>query len=175
MDIISIVNTMQPNTIAKLALTQDALPDGTPFMGAYVTLFDGARLPAEADVTAYEPTYTASILQQSLLAGLASHRYSVLNGGTIINGIPFKTDPESRSDLMAIYIIANANSGFSTAWKADDGNFYPLTASQIVATGNAILGFVQKCFATEHTLKTNIANYTDIPTIIAAFDAGMAA
>lgn len=64
MDIISIVNTMQPETISALALNEADLPTGpasVQFMGYWVQLFAGQNLPTEAAVTAYEPTYTAAI------------------------------------------------------------------------------------------------------------------
>ncbi len=64
MDIISVVNTMQPDTIARLALDQQHLPNGVPFMGAFVILFPGAVLPDPAAVSAYEPTYLAGIAAQ---------------------------------------------------------------------------------------------------------------
>lgn len=63
MDIMEIVNTMQPDTISKLALNAADFPDdgaSTPFMGVFVQLFAGATLPDPAAVTAYELTYNAA-------------------------------------------------------------------------------------------------------------------
>lgn len=62
---------MQPGTIAKLALKATDFPNGEPslpFMGAFVQLFPGAKLPAEAAVSAYQPTYDASIAAQQAAA-----------------------------------------------------------------------------------------------------------
>lgn len=56
MDIISIVNSMQPGTIARFALRQSDFPNGQsgiPFMGGFAQLFPGATLPDPASVTTY--------------------------------------------------------------------------------------------------------------------------
>lgn len=56
MDIISIVNTIQPNTIKRFALKQQDFSNGesgVPFMGGFAQLFNGATLPDPAAVTAY--------------------------------------------------------------------------------------------------------------------------
>lgn len=69
MDILAIVNTMQPGTISKLALAREDFPNdesvsAIPFMGAFVQLFPNGVLPNQADVIAYEPIYNALIAQQ---------------------------------------------------------------------------------------------------------------
>lgn len=66
MDIISIVNTMQPNTIARLAKkTEDFHGEASiPFMGCFVQLFPGAKLPAEDAVNTYQTTYDATLAKQ---------------------------------------------------------------------------------------------------------------
>ena len=61
MDIIQIVNQYWPNTISKLAMSQDDLPEGIPFMGAFVELFEGATLPSESDVIAKNSDYNTYI------------------------------------------------------------------------------------------------------------------
>lgn len=65
MDIIMLVNALQPNTIQRLSLVQKFNPDTgqplyTPFMDAFVELFDGATLPDPAAVMAYEANYNAA-------------------------------------------------------------------------------------------------------------------
>jgi len=56
MDIINIVNSMQPRTISKFALKASDFPNGessVPFMGGFVQLFPNAVLPDPAAVTSY--------------------------------------------------------------------------------------------------------------------------
>jgi len=172
MDIIQIVNHYWLNTISRLALTQDDLPGGVPFMGVFVELFEGATLPSESDVTAKEASYAAMILSQKLLASLAAHRYAIANGGTTFNGIALQTDDTSRSDLMAAYIMATANPSYTIQWKTPAG-FATLNAATILALGNAVAAFVQKCFSTEAALVANVAQYQTVTDIIAAFDNAM--
>ncbi len=59
MSILEVVNTYWPDTIAKLGLTQEALPEGMPFMGVFVELFEGAVLPTEAETSARIVEYQA--------------------------------------------------------------------------------------------------------------------
>lgn len=76
MDIISIVNTMQPNTIKRFALKAEDFPNGEsgiPFMGGFVQLFDGAKLPNPSDVKTYimpEPLPPVPNLATQLAAAL---------------------------------------------------------------------------------------------------------
>ncbi len=56
MDIIRIVNLMQPNTISKFALKATDFPNGetgVPYMGGFAQLFPNAVLPDPVAVTAY--------------------------------------------------------------------------------------------------------------------------
>lgn len=61
MNILEIVNHFWPDTIAKLALRHEDLPDGLSFMEVYVELFEGAPLPSEGDVRAKQSEYEAHI------------------------------------------------------------------------------------------------------------------
>lgn len=64
MDIMAIVNTMQPGTISRLALHAEDFPNGEnglPFMGVFVQLFSNKPLPSPADVSAYQVTYDAAV------------------------------------------------------------------------------------------------------------------
>ena len=110
--------------------------------------------------------------QGRILAALAAHRYVVQTGGTTINGIPFLTDPDSQLALMGASILAASNPGYTVQWKTPNG-FVTFNAAQITGAYAAGAAFIQKCFDTESTLITNVAQYSDAPTIIAAFDAAM--
>lgn len=65
-NVLEIVNLMKPGTVTRFALTdEDWEGDAEPvaFMGGFVELAPGASLPSEADVTAYEATYDATVLK----------------------------------------------------------------------------------------------------------------
>lgn len=133
---------------------------------------------SDDDQAAYDAQQTAWEVgaESRTLSALAAHRYTVQNGGTTISGNVFKTDAESRLALLAVYSVASANPSFECAWKTATGNFVTLNATAIIAAGNAVLEFVQKCFDVESALTSNIGNYiADPASIITAFDTGMAA
>lgn len=178
MDIMAIVNAMQLGTISKQALSVVDFPNdehvaAIPFMGVYVLLTENGVLPDPAAVNTYAATYNANILSQQLLSALSAHRYAVENGGTIISGNAYKTDPESRLALTAIFVIAATNNAFTSNWKMADGTFVTLSSAQIIEAAQGVLAFVQKCFDTEKTLAANVANYPTSAAIVAAFDTAM--
>lgn len=117
MDIISIVNAMQPRTISRLALHATDFPNGEsgiPFMSAFVQLFPNATLPDPVAVTAYEPTYNATIaaLQSShkanidlpdLATQVANLTAALVSSGTIkANDLPIETLAAVNNKLAAI-------------------------------------------------------------------------
>lgn len=59
MKILEAVNHTYPNTIKKLALTQEALPDGIPFGPVFVELFPNATLPRFDSVSGLIGVYDA--------------------------------------------------------------------------------------------------------------------
>lgn len=122
MDIINIVNAMQPNTISCFALNQGDFPNGgtgTPFMGGYVQLFPGATLPSEASVTAYEPTYTAALTALQLAqAAVAAAQSAIASGITItstgtsaLNGT-YPLDPATQAKVNGVTTCILVNGTF---------------------------------------------------------------
>lgn len=140
--------------------------------GISIPLSSDEQADYDARVTAYNAT-----LSDRILADVAAHRYSVQNGGYTYNPLSatFKTDAESRLALLGIWTVANANSEFSVSnWKLANGTFIPLSNSQIIAVGNAILAFIQKCFNSEENIKANISSYSNSASAISAFNNLMA-
>ena len=178
MDIQGIVNWMQRETcpggtIHKWALTQEALPNGVPFMGGFVELFPGATLPLTVDVQAAEAPYNAQLLRSILLAALASHRWTVASGGTTINGIAIPTDDSTLLKLSVERTKAKEDANYAVTWKTAAA-WTPLDAPSIIAVADAVHAFVKKCYATEETIAANVSNYATAGAIIAAFDQAMA-
>lgn len=78
MDIMAIVNTMQPNTISKQAYNAEDFPNGEEsiqFMGVYVQLYPNAMLPDSGAVIAYENTYNIAISTQITNAAIKRQIY----------------------------------------------------------------------------------------------------
>ena len=138
--------------------------DGEP-----IQLTDAEQAAHDARQTAWDAG-----AQGRILSDLAAHRYAVQTGGTTVNGIAFLTDSDSQVALMGAMIIASANPAYTVNWKTPAG-FFTLTATQVISIANTVAAFIQQCFSTEATLIANVAQYSDTPTIIAAFDAAMAA
>ena len=175
MDILDIVNTMQPGTISKLAAHASDFPNSEPsipFMGFFVQLFPNAVLPDPAAVTAYAATYQAAALAAQLLAALAAHRYTVQTGGIVVAGVPVSTDEVSLAKLSDAWIKSKFDNTITVSWVAG-GNVYPLNAAQILTIGDAVFTFQQKCYAAQAALIPNVAQYQDTASIIAAFDNAM--
>jgi len=138
-------------------------------------LVDGIEVEmSDAEQSEYDANQAAWVegAQARLLSSLATHRYSVVNGGTTINGIAIQTDETSRSDIIAAFIMATANPNYSIQWKTPNG-FVTLGSAAIISLAGAVAAFVQKAFATEASLITNISQYSDSTSIAAAFDKGM--
>jgi hypothetical protein len=110
-----------------------------------------------------------------VLEALAAYRYDAQSGGVTVDGNRYDTDPESRSALIAAYVLANLNPAFTCNWKTADDTFVTLDAAGVIAVGNAVLAFVQKCFDAEKTLTADVARYTSVSAVTSAFDAAMAA
>ncbi len=94
MDVITLVNSMQPNTIIRFGKSNQDWPGinpPVPFMGGYAELANGAVLPSENAVIAYEPIYNAMLEQANIDAAskekipdLATQLATILIGkGTI--------------------------------------------------------------------------------------------
>lgn len=112
--------------------------------------------------------------QAQLLTALAAYRYTVQTGGLTISGVPVSTDEVSLAKLSDAWIKAKFDNTLTISWVAN-GNVYPLNAAQIIAIGDAVFTFQQKCYATQANLLQNISNYNTIANIKTAFDNGMKA
>lgn len=60
MRILEAVNYTYPNTIKRLALTQDALPNGVPFGPVFVELYENAALPRYDAISGLIDVYDAA-------------------------------------------------------------------------------------------------------------------
>ena len=155
------------------------VPAGTPF-SAYVTLKPGppplrdmVQFPANwlalatpADlarigVTVREiPDAPPSVDQ--LIAYAADRRRSLANGSAVIStgtrSIPVWTDNASQTAVLALLPRAQADSNFVRKnWKGADGNFYNLTAAEIIAIYYGGLEFIGTCFDAEAEITSRIA------------------
>lgn len=75
-------------------------------------------------------------------------RWLVQSGGTIVGNLKVPTDAATQGVLTAAYVKAKANPNYTVPkWKIGVGVYVELTASQIIAIGDAAEAHVQQCFA----------------------------
>lgn len=99
-------------------------------------------------------------LKQSLQLYTAEKRWQNETGGFELNGMYIAADDRSKLMLSGARVAAEADPDFTTQWKAADGVFVSLSASQLVAISNAVLAHVSKCFALEAQVLSQIADGT---------------
>jgi hypothetical protein len=145
-----------------------AKPNGGGICDAVIA--DIAAGKHAGSIAAYvAPTPTTA----QLLASLAAHRYSVETGGITAGGIPILTDDRTKLMLNGALAAATQNPAFSTQWKTPAG-FVTLGAAQIAAIAGAVAQHISKCFSAEAAVAADIASYSTMQQVVAAFDAAMA-
>lgn len=94
-------------------------------------------------------------------------------GGIVVNGIPFPTDPITLGSLNAAMLYTSDKLVNDFSWKLPDGTFITLNTQQIKDLQSAVSKFGQDCF----TCEDNTASAIDAGSItdLAAIDAAYAA
>lgn len=119
-----------------------------------------------------QPQYVPSTAD--LLDALAAHCYLVQTGGIKVGDILVSTDDTSALKLTAAWLKAHTDDTIQITWITNNVPVV-INAAQILALGDAVFTFEQKCYAVRGQLITNILQYHDIATLLTAFDAGVAA
>lgn len=122
----------------------------------------------------YGPVPSATPTNDDKRAALAARRWGAVSGGMTVGGVPMQTDAETRANMTAAYILALSDASYTVQWKAADGNFYTLNAPTLRQIAVNVAAFVQKCFAAEAYLNAHLADYSDLESLLAAFDARVA-
>jgi hypothetical protein len=95
------------------------------------------------------------------------------NGGVIVNGLPFASDPVTMMSLNAAYIYTIDKASNEFSWKLPDGTFITLDTQGVKDLQSCVAGFGQDCFACEDDTLTAIegGTITDRQQVDAAFAA----
>ena len=119
---------------------------------------DGAPIVVEAGVdpaarglTRDPPPPTPAALK----AYLADRRRRAVDAGVMVNGVPFRTDRDSRSDLVGAIVWAGLYPAGVRQWLTPAG-WVDLTSQQLVAAGVAVATHVQDCFDRQAVLEAEI-------------------
>lgn len=120
----------------------------------------------EADPVETPPAPTKA----QLATAAAAKRWRVETGGITLNGVQIRTDEISQTKILGARVAAKEDANYALTWKASDGTFVPLTASQIIAIADAVRAHVQACFDAEAAVAAKINNntYTTMAAIEAA-------
>jgi len=145
-------------------LTSGGVATSVPDTATLADVLTTAGLTQAATAAAVDPTSLSSI-QAGARAQIAATRYALVAGGVTVNGHPFDTSLEARANWDSVYLAALGNPALAIQWKLTSGVFLPLDAAQITAIGQALLGFVQSCFAYEESLLAQINAAATIPAV----------
>lgn len=115
------------------------------------------------EIAARTPTLAQA--RADKLAALAERRWQAETGGTLVGGMPVKTDASSTAKITAAYVQASANPNFAVNWKVDTAMFVTLDAATVIAIGDAVTAHVQACFDNEMALATAIMLAPDVAAL----------
>jgi len=128
----------------------------------------------EADVRPFAEPSPAPAL---LAAYAGSVRYAAETAGIVVSGLAVPTDRASQATIIGAVVHAQAIPTYSTRWKDAAGNFSAdMSATQIIALGQAVAAHVSNCYAREADAVDAItANTPTITTFdqVDAFFAGL--
>lgn len=102
------------------------------------------------------PTQTKSDLKEYA----AFKRRQVRDGGIVVNGIPVRTNPETRAEIGLAKADADVTPNWTTQWKLGNGTFITLNAVIISALQAAVSLHVRAAFAAEQAICAAIDNDT---------------
>lgn len=109
---------------------------------------------------------------ETLTAAIAEKRYVWETSGITVQGVPISTERGDHRIVMAqIRAESKSNSGFSVGLKTAVG-FVQLNAAQILAITDAMLLFINACFAREAELVAMFTENADLEAIAAAAETG---
>lgn len=110
-----------------------------------------------------------------LLAYAAAARYAKETGGITVNGIGIDTSRGSQALITGAWATVQVQPNATIQWKAADGTWAALNATQITALATAVTNHVQACFAAEAALDAAINAAPPTVTSRAQVDAAFAA
>lgn len=163
-----------PNYVAWTGSGRTATPIANEAELAEVLRNHGAGLPAwlftaPSFIQPAEGEYD----NDQLKAYSADARWRKQQGGIVVNGISFPTDPVTLGSLNSAYIYVQSKGQSTFSWKLPDGSFITLNTAQIAELQSAVSKYGQDCFACEdaNVDKIDAGTMTDLPAIDATYAA----
>lgn len=139
--------------------------DGTPNLhltelgafGLLVSLWQAAR--DVADAPPLEPTPAQR--RAALLAAIAARKNSFRDGGFVLNGIRWDSDPSARLAYAELAQRLASAPAFTTRWKASEGQWVDLTAALFQSVYTAGAAHIAVAFAWQEAEEARLAATPD--------------
>lgn len=106
-------------------------------------------------------------LKDDAKAATAQRRWEVETGGMNFGGSILATDDRSKLLLTQAAAKAEADSVFTTEWKAADNSWVMLDAATLIAARDAMFAHVQNCFSREKDIDALIDSSADSAALAA--------
>lgn len=120
----------------------------------------------EAEEAAATPSLEE--VRSSQLAALADKRWQVETGGTVVNGVPIRTDATSQAKIDgAVALFANDPEMTAIDFEAQPGLWVSIDAATMTAIGIAVGRHVQACFSRARALSDQVMAAPDVEGILA--------
>lgn len=153
-----------------------------PFAGesleSIVHMYSPVRMWEEKETEVVVPevgktgSFVPTVLDTSLasvkdrkLKELAYYRYVNEVSGVSVLGLMFKTDRESRANLINTYTLLKNGIINSVAWKASNDQWIDLSLSQVENIVQTINNHVQNSFNLEKQLAEQVSNATTVAEV----------
>lgn len=92
----------------------------------------------------------------ALKVRIAERRWQQVQAGTNADGIHLDTSDTSQVKITGAALEATLDSTYSCDWKAADGSWVTLSATQILAIARAMRAYIQACYDREKALSEEV-------------------
>jgi hypothetical protein len=149
------VNTSETNNGPKPDLTPEQLARVEALYADDIALYES--ITTAGQIYTVPATDEAKTLKRE---ELATARHIAVDGGTTFNGIPIRTDDQTRNELSTARQFAKDDPNMVIEWKLSNGSFISLDAPTIIAIANAVLAHQQAQFTHEKELNALVDSAT---------------
>ncbi|SDI53869.1 DUF4376 domain-containing protein [Pseudomonas panipatensis] len=93
---------------------------------------------------------------EEMKAKIAERRWQQVQAGTNADGVHLDTSDTSQVKITGAALEATLDSTYSCDWKAADGSWVTLSATQILAIARAMRAYIQACYDREKALAEEV-------------------
>ncbi|WP_435607733.1 DUF4376 domain-containing protein [Pseudomonas knackmussii] len=111
---------------------------------------------ANGKFTTPEASAAPAPTAEELKALIAARRWQQVQAGTNADGVHLDTSDTSQVKITGAALEATLDSSYSCDWKASDGTWVTLNATQILAIARAMRAYIQACYDREKVLAEEV-------------------